>query len=529
MPIESPWPPVSVPEVDVWSFFLEHPNRQYPDDHVLYIDVAAAQTLTYRQLRSSAEQWGSGLQEQWGWQKGDTLATMTPNTFECVPVTFGTLLVGGVVSPCNFQYTVDELVSHLKSSGAKGLITNVACVDVALEAASQIGFPLDRILLVGGTDPKNTTAYYSSLQGSITASPKKVTIGPKEDLAFLVYSSGTTGLPKGVMLTHFNVVANLVQYTQVRLPRHWKTDRSVGFLPMYHIYGIAVLMLYPLHDGTTTYIMTSFDLPTFCRTVQDSNITFAYIVPPVALALRRVPSSIDSTSPLCALYQRLKTPLRQGYGMSEAAPGVAGQRTEDWNKPIGCSGHLWPSISAKLVVDGKEVKNGEEGEVCLKGPNVFNGYYNNPAATAASFDADGWYRTGDIGFVDEAGNISITDRVKELIKYNGFQVAPAQLEGLLLGHPAVTDVAVVGVFSDARATELPRAYVVVAAGYRGDDKLEEALHQWFNELVSPHKRLRGGIRFVEAVPKSNAGKILRRVLIEQARKEEMGAGVKARL
>ncbi len=174
----------------------------------------------------------------------------------------------------------------------------------------------------------------------------------------------------------------------------------------------------------------------------------------------------------------------------------------------------------KCVDDGKEVALGETGEIWIRGPNIFKGYYNNPKATAESITSDGWYRTGDVGYIDEKHNLYITDRVKELIKYNGFQVAPAQLEGLLLAHPAVNDVAVIGIYSRERATELPRAYVVPAAGYAGASELEKEISEWLAKKVAPYKRLRGGVRFVEAIPKSNAGKVLRRVLSEQAKKED---------
>lgn len=296
--------------------------------------------------------------------------------------------------------------------------------------------------------------------------------------------------------------------------------------------------------------MQSFNLPDFCKAVEREKITIAYIVPPVALALAKAPivskfnlSSLRfmhssaapaSTEIITGVNDRLHIPIRQGYGLSEAAPGVSSQRSAAWNTPIGASGRLVPSMSAKFALeDGKEAAPGSEGEICLKGPNIFKGYYNNPKATADSFDSDGWYHTGDVGRADEQGNIYITDRLKDLIKYNGFQVAPAQLEDLLLGHPAVADVTVIGVYSEERATELPRAYVVPAAGYKGDDNLEKTLQEWLHERVSPHKKLRGGVRFVEAIPKSNAGKILRRVLVEQARLEEKqkkkDSSVKARL
>jgi acyl-CoA synthetase (AMP-forming)/AMP-acid ligase II len=189
-------------------------------------------------------------------------------------------------------------------------------------------------------------------------------------------------------------------------------------------------------------------------------------------------------------------------------------------------------MSAKFALeDGSEAAPGSEGEICLKGPNIFKGYYSNPKATAEAFDSKGWYHTGDVGLADEQGNIYITDRLKDLIKYNGYQVAPAELEDILLGHAAVADVAVIGVYSEDRATELPRAYVVVSDGHKGDGKLAEALQEWVNERVSPHKKLRGGVRFVGAIPKSNAGKILRRILVEQARLEQKReqSAVKARL
>lgn len=170
--------------------------------------------------------------------------------------------------------------------------------------------------------------------------------------------------------------------------------------------------------------------------------------------------------------------------------------------------------------NGIEAADGEEGEIWIKGPNIFKGYFQNPKATAEAIDVDGWYRTGDIGLVDKNHNIYITDRVKELIKYNGFQVAPAQLEGILLAHPSVNDVAVVGVFSQERATELPRAYIVPAQGFNGDEKLAREISDWLDSRVAPYKRLRGGIKFIDVIPKSAAGKVLRRLLAEQAKKEE---------
>lgn len=291
--------------------------------------------------------------------------------------------------------------------------------------------------------------------------------------------------------------------------------------------------------------MQRFDLDDFCGIVHDNQITIAYIVPPVALALAKIPvvdkyniksvrvlTSAAAPAPgdvIRGIHRRFGIPTRQAYGLSEASPGVASQTLDDWNKPIGSTGRLAPNMSLMIMQDGKEMRDGEEGELWVRGPNIFKGYYNNAEATTAAIDAEGWYRTGDIGYFDKAGNIFITDRLKELIKYNGFQVPPAQLEALLVAHPAVFDVAVIGVYSEEKATELPRAYIVLVEGHRADANMEKDLHEWLNKQVVPYKRLRGGIRFVEAIPKSAAGKILRRVLVEQAKNEQTTVLAKARL
>jgi len=211
---------------------------------VLFVDVATGNKLTFNDIRTSGEQFRNGLQEKWCWLKGDVLATISPNTIDLVPATFGALRVGGVICPLNFMYTVDELVSQLKSSKAKGIVTSTACLKAVREAASIVGLPLHRILLVGDADPNAPVPHFSSLRGS-SKTIERVSINPKEDLAYLVYSSGTTGLPKGVMLTHANIVANSLQMVAAEGPdiTHWKTDRSLGFLPMYHIYGSCVISL----------------------------------------------------------------------------------------------------------------------------------------------------------------------------------------------------------------------------------------------------------------------------------------------
>lgn len=291
--------------------------------------------------------------------------------------------------------------------------------------------------------------------------------------------------------------------------------------------------------------MPKFDLERFCAHIQNYAITFAYAVPPVILQLGKSPivanydlSSLrmlnSGAAPLTrelveAVWKRLKIPIKQGYGLSETSPTTHTQRWEDWQSTIGSVGLLMPNQTAKYVsAEDKEVPAGQTGELWIKGPNVFLGYLNNPEGTANALTSDGYFKTGDVGHQDAKGNFYITDRVKELIKYKGFQVPPAELEGILIGHDDVDDVAVIGVYDESQATEVPRAYVVPKKGVEAGKEKEREIVDWLGKKVAGHKRLRGGIRFVDMVPKSASGKILRRLLKEQALKEEKD-GVKAKL
>jgi 4-coumarate--CoA ligase len=288
--------------------------------------------------------------------------------------------------------------------------------------------------------------------------------------------------------------------------------------------------------------MPKFDLEHFCSNIEKHRITFAYAAPPVILMLGKSPvvSNYDLSSlrmmnsgaaPLTkdlveAVWKRLKIGIKQGYGLSETSPTTHSQRWEDWQSTIGSVGLLLPNQTAKYMsAEEKEVSAGETGELWIKGPNIFMGYLNNPEGTANALTSDGYFKTGDVGHQDKNGNFYITDRVKELIKYKGFQVPPAELEGILIGHEDIDDVAVIGVYNEEQATEVPRAYIVPKKGVEGGKAKEKEIVEWLGKKVASHKRLRGGIRFVDGVPKSASGKILRRLLKEQALKE----GQKAKL
>jgi 4-coumarate--CoA ligase len=302
------------------------------------------------------------------------------------------------------------------------------------------------------------------------------------------------------------------------------------------VIGLTCLIMQSCHRGFELVVMSKFEIERFCQIIQDFKITFVYMVPPIVLALAKHPivdkydlSSIrmvnSGAAPLTRelieqVNKRLPLPIKQGYGLSETSPTTHTLNWEDWNKIYGSVGKLLPNLSTKYVDEnGREVPMGQTGEICLKGPNVFLGYLNKPDLTKASFTDDGYFKTGDIGYQDEAGNLFITDRVKELIKYKGFQVAPAELEGILLDNSLVDDAAVVGVQDESQATELPRAYIVAKTGVAKNDDTKRQIAEFLHAKVAQHKKLRGGIYFVDEIPKSPSGKILRRLLRDQATAE----------
>ncbi|KPL86356.1 hypothetical protein SE16_13620 [Ardenticatena maritima] len=511
----SPLPDVTIPVVPLTDFVLGDAAR-FGDKPAL-IDGPTGRTITYTQLAQAVERVAAGLAAR-GLRKGDVVAVYSPNLPEYAIAFHGTLRAGGIVTTANPLYTVEELTHQLNDAGATFLITIPPLLETALAAAQQSNV---REVFVFG-EAEGATPFAALLQ-SEGAAPN-VEIDPREDVAVLPYSSGTTGLPKGVMLTHYNLVSNLCQIAA--LEPLTPDDVLIGILPFFHIYGMIVILNSALNNGATVVSMPRFDLVQFLELMQKHRVTRAHLVPPVVLALAKHPivdqydlsalrMIMSGAAPLgeelaVAVSERLGCKVKQAYGMTEASPATH-ITPDDRIKPAAV-GVLVPNTEARIVdpATGQDVGVGERGEIWIRGPQVMKGYLNRPDATAATVDAEGWLHTGDVGYADEDGYFYIVDRVKELIKYKGYQVAPAELEAVLLSHPAVADAAVIPV-PDEEAGEIPKAFVVKKADVDADE-----LMAYVAEHVAPYKKVRE-IEFVESIPKSASGKILRRVLVEQER------------
>jgi acyl-CoA synthetase (AMP-forming)/AMP-acid ligase II len=335
----------------------------------------------------------------------------------------------------------------------------------------------------------------------------------------LPYSSGTTGLPKGVMLTHRNLVANLCQGDEFLVAD--QDEQVIAVLPLYHIYGLTVLMCGAVWKGATLVTMPRFDLEEFLRLMQDHAITRAFLVPPIVLGLAKSPlvdkydlsalnTVVSGAAPLdsgleAAAAQRTGATVTQGWGLTETSPVLT---TNLGGEPRpGSVGRLIPNTELRVVdpISGEDLPVGETGELVARGPQVMKGYLGRPEDTAGMLEDDGWLHTGDLGYVDGNGYVYVVDRVKELIKYKGLQVAPAELEAVLLSHPGIADAAVVRA-PDEEAGEIPKAFVVTR-----EPLTAEEVMAYVAERVAPFKKVRL-VEFIDEIPKAASGKILRRKL-----------------
>lgn len=519
MILRSRFPDMPIPDVTLGDYVFERAGAwsQKP----ALIDGPSGRTLTYGGLREMIARCRAALTAR-GFARGDVLCLYSPNVPEYAAVFFAVAELGGANTTANPTYGADELARQLKDSGAKIVVTAPALAEKARAAAVAAGAGE---VIVWGEAP-GCTAFAAFLGSAPATLPPARTVNPSRDVVALPYSSGTTGMPKGVMLSHRNLVANLAQIDFVDSTE--VGDHLVGVLPFYHIYGMLVVLCGVLRKGGCVVTMPQFDLTQFLQLTATYRVKRAYVVPPIVLALAKHPvvDQFDlsqlkfvtsGAAPMgveleegCA--KRIGCMVKQGYGMTEASPVTHFTPEDPAVARAGSCGLLVPNTECRIVdlLTSNDVEPGSSGELLIRGPQVMLGYLNNPEATAQAVDDDGWLHTGDVGYADADGFYFIVDRLKEFIKYKGLQVAPAELEAILLTHPAISDCAVIPV-ADAEAGEIPKAYVVV----RGE-VTSTALMEYVAARVAPFKKVRS-VEFIDKIPKSASGKILRRELIARER------------
>jgi acyl-CoA synthetase (AMP-forming)/AMP-acid ligase II len=474
-------------------------------DRVALLDAATGRSLAYGELVAQARRFAAGLRGR-GAAGGDVLALVAGNTPEYAVVAHGTLSAGLTLAPASPLLTARELGAFLRQTGARYALADVAALPKVTEAATAAG--VDEVFAL------------DSLPAGDPLEPRAV---EPQSIAVLQSTSGTTGLPKSAAHTHIGAVASLRQFAGSPPRRFEHDDVVAGIVPFAHMFG-SVILNSALRAGARTVTLPRFELEAFLGMVEEHRVSVAVVVPPIARALARHPlvdrfdlSSLRfvlvgaapcSVEVEVACAERLGCTVAQGLGMTEAAPLSLPA------EPVrhGSVGRLVAGTEA-VVVDpdsGAQLGAGRTGELWVRGPQLMRGYLGDEAATAATIDNDSWLHTGDLGHFDADGNLFLVDRLKELIKCRGYQVAPAQLEAELVSHPAVADAAVIP-RPDEEAGEVPVAYVVLGA-----PAAPSAISEWMASRVAPYKRL-ADVIVVDEIPRAPTGKILRRVLVERER------------
>ncbi|MQL82879.1 hypothetical protein Taro_015355 [Colocasia esculenta] len=486
---------------------------------------------TYAEVELTARRVAAGLHRS-GVRRGDVIMLLLPNSPEFAFAFLGASYRGAATTTANPFYTPAEIHKQARAAGARLVVTQAAYVDKIRE--------LEGVTIVctdEGAAPEGCMPF-SELAAADEGEAPEVEFAP-DDVVALPFSSGTTGLPKGVMVTHRGLVTSVAQQLGGENPNLWfrEDDVLLCSLPMFHIYSLNAVLMCGLRAGATIVVMPKFEVVAMMELVQRYRVTVAPFVPPIVLALVKSPAvdRYDLSSIRIIMYgaapigKELEDALRakipgakigQGYGMTEV--GVLsmclGFAKEPFETKLGSCGTVVRNSELKVVDPGTgaSLPRNHPGEICIRGAQIMKGYLNDPEATAKTVDKDGWLHTGDIGYVDDDEEIFIVDRLKELIKYKGFQVAPAELEALLVTHPNITDAAVVPM-KDEAAGEVPVAFAV----RRSDGSTaitEDEIKRYISQQVVFYKRLHR-VFFVESIPKAPSGKILRKGL-----KEKLAAG-----
>ncbi|GFF30205.1 4-coumarate--CoA ligase-like 7 [Aspergillus udagawae] len=554
---------VDIPNIHLASLLLKSPTHPLSSTHRCFSEAARPDThyFTTHDFRLWSQRFAAGLRKA-GLQPGDRVLLFSGNDLFFPVVFMGIIMAGGIFTGANPTFVARELAFQLQDSGASFLLCADVSLDVGIEAAQIAGLSRDRVFVFnnaifdGQGEGRQGCRYWGELVASVEEGRgfvwEELTTPEEADRTLaLNYSSGTTGRPKGVEITHKNYVANMLQYNYMfYLNPDWKERsaraRWLCFLPMYHAMAQNIFIAAALSREVPVYIMPKFDFLKMLEYVGKFRISDLILVPPVVVALAKHPavksgkydlSSVEAigsgAAPLgrevCEEVEALWPPgrinVKQGWGMTETTCSILG-----WNpteKSYSASvGELNANCEAKIMADDGVTEYGrnQRGELWVRAPNIMKGYWKNPQATKETKTADGWLKTGDIAYVDDHGRFHVVDRKKELIKVKGNQVAPAELEALLLEHPTIADVAVIGV--QVNDDERPRAYIVLKPGH---NTTADDIVAFMDGKVSAIKRITGGVVFVDAIPKNPSGKILRKVLRDRAKEEAQKNGVTAKL
>ncbi|KAH8992508.1 phenylacetyl-CoA ligase [Lactarius akahatsu] len=557
---------------------LTIPQFFFDSDHTLkatrpqgvpfFIEDATGRGIDSREVRKRVDGLANGLSRKWDIKQDEVVCLYAPNHVDYAVVFWALHRLGAISTNSNPAYTLDELSHQLRLTKATTIIVHSQFLKTASEACKEVGLPAERIVIIDQAtfEAPHTTVeqlIQDGLNHNTNFVERKLGEGEaRTKIAFLCLSSGTTGPPKAVAIPHYSVIANTLQIrahnytveTKANVPTdEWRFrpgDVITGVLPFFHIFGLILNVHVMLYSGMSVVITPKFGWPTFLESVRRHKITHLLVVPPMIVLLCKHPATKDYEAELknirlcfsgaAPLSPELASQLEkvlpnaslgQGYGMTETSTAVSMTPVlERVGKP-GSAGIAVPGVRFKIVKeDGTLAKLGERGELVVNSPSNALRYWDNPKATAETFLEDGWVRTGDEVEFDTEGNIYVVDRLKELIKVRGFQVAPAELEGHLLSHPDVADVCIVPVPDDFSG-ELPLAYIVLhppaavraASSTAESDALKAELSKYVSDVKVQYKWLKGGVEFIDAVPKNPSGKLLRRVLRERARAERAAA------
>ncbi|KAF2747609.1 putative amp dependent CoA ligase [Sporormia fimetaria CBS 119925] len=548
--VKSKFAPVSIPDdISIPQFFTRYNPDNVPNDKVVHVDLIKGKELTYGGVRESAGRCAWGLKTHLGLQPGNVVCILAQNSSDFVILAHAIWWAGGVVSPINPLLTTKDILHCMTLVQPTHVAVSAAYYDKVQEALSRLEGThepkvfsvLDRIDGVKKfpEDIQGTSPHESLPPYDLTGKSSKTTV------ASIIYSSGTTGAMKGVKISHFNHIINILQGRSSVPVRQNSDQRIIFFAPYCHIYGLGTVVLGNMWLGNFTCGLPSFDLETYCQQFGKYRATLAYLVPPVVLLLvtSNIPRKYDFSALECmiiaaaplkkALQARVKsifptTKITQGYGLSECSPSVLMQHETD-ESHIGTCGRLLSTTEARLVDPntGADVDINTEGELWVRGPQTMMGYVGDTKATNDTFCGE-WLRTGDIMLRDANDNFWVTDRLKEMIKYKGLQIAPSELEDLLVQHENVVDAAVCAVYDDEEATEVPMAYVslreeVMQKGAKEVERVLGEVRTWHDAQVAGYKKLRGGVLHLQVLPKNPSGKILRRELPAKKKEGRLGS------